>query len=1542
VQAGPDVVEQEEQLNEFLKVASAEGNNDKMTTLVNAAAAELNIESEAARRRRRLSADRDVTSPDACTFADEQHLAQARLREGMVASLFGARTSQSSSVESIKSASAAVGALVAEPCELSEAAQEAALGMFESLVRSSRGGLGDGTGEQLINGLGNLLLANHFEAQQAAAASSDASSGDGGDDTDSPNSAGRRRLQAANENGSGDDQSSGSLVFSPSEDSSGSGADPERQALSAASTRADKLREVVDSATALVLQSLVPGEEALRLGDGQLTVTLQVVESASDLEGAEFSGVALPGSLSASFSLGSGTLSTAQAVSAKLATFAVNPYAAAHALLFGGSANLTTAVTSIVIGEGDGTEIAISDAISPIQINIPIVLSTDLIEAPDAENDPGLVQYPDWRWRCSLPPPSSPQSVNTSQYSEYPELSAPPTSPRTPLQGPLPPGSRFSPALPAPSFPSAPLAPFETGPHVLDPGACELVFKEGDCAEFNGCSGHGVCLDSGLCQCDAGFFENDCSKRVSCQFWTSDGWSDEGCVAAPSPPAARSVLHCECSHLTDFGGITIPLSVEDLRAEIKAFNFNLLTADDIAGFFTSFNDTKNVVIIQVVSVIVVLNILTYLFAYFRLHRRIVKLARADFEQRRKRRIGFKKRLQKAAAASKNAAMKTGGDPTDKYRLPRTLSSKLKLPWQDMKRSSRNSTGSSEKDDVEWAAPVGLGRARFGALLAPVFGSKLHKRGQKQPEQTTAGVSGWPVDSQAKDGQADEQHGKPCRSLCNTSRGASVAPQMSSRTTSGCLQTRVPMIEDAESPAAPTPADAACESRLLRLSPNVFAGVRSDAFAAPQMNRRRSEPGVPSHDPVDCYAKYPDYTAKHQEGNRNFQECPSDTSQASSPFRRLSLPPVLDGNEMTFTQPRDPFAAINHRATASTGEGANVSPSPWRARDASPLPGYPRRNSINSLRMSQRLRESVSSELGGDAGEDGADPALEAPRLLMMPSSSRASLDGIRLSHPDSRRPSRPATPTRRDFVHAALSLEVEGSSRSSDGDVLDRTASPRAAASLISQSTSTWSTCVKGTDAESCKPRVCQANQHSPSEGADDSSNDLSSHGAAMWPPAYLRSPTGAASRSRRPSANFSRIRINPYEAETNDLPGDSASPSSPLPLAPLPPPYVRAPLGPSAVVAAKGAVEEAAPPFPPADAPREGAGSKVQERIAAAPAPSLKDRLRASIATVSTPEQPNAALGARSRRNSNAATNMLVRRVSEELVAMKRRAASSEAAIEGRALIKEGDVLGFAALSLRLFRQRCRFYVRKLVSTAREEHTIVSFIAPHFSIDPKSLLLSDTQISQIFWNCVVLEMVMLSLLYSPPQPGASTKFSPFALILKACIVGGPCAASAVVFRWLFRWGNRGRRHLQKKQPEDHFFIRMHQAPTVQRRESQPKMEKSASRISRELVAERALDKKLALAKRKKVLLGRLQYYTAWLLVLVVYLICIIFLLVLTSVKIGVDDTQSFLLSWYAAMMMAWVVMEPIEVGALVFFPFIFENKCIANLRQFAKDLNLY
>eukprot|EP00965_Chrysotila_dentata_P223133 6193400-Pleurochrysis_carterae.AAC.2 len=119
-------------------------------------------------------------------------------------------------------------------------------------------------------------------------------------------------------------------------------------------------------------------------------------------------------------------------------------------------------------------------------------------------------------------------------------------------------------------------------------------------------------------------------------------------------------------------------------------------------------------------------------------------------------------------------------------------------------------------------------------------------------------------------------------------------------------------------------------------------------------------------------------------------------------------------------------------------------------------------------------------------------------------------------------------------------------------------------------------------------------------------------------------------------------------------------------------------------------------------------------------------------------------------------------------------------------------------------------------------------------------------------------------------------------------------------------------------------------------------MEKSASRISRELVAERALDKKLALAKRKKVLLGRLQYYTAWLLVLVVYLICIIFLLVLTSVKIGVDDTQSFLLSWYAAMMMAWVVMEPIEVGALVFFPFIFENKCIANLRQFAKDLNLY
>ena len=128
-----------------------------------------------------------------------------------------------------------------------------------------------------------------------------------------------------------------------------------------------------------------------------------------------------------------------------------------------------------------------------------------------------------------------------------------------------------------------------------------MTYKEGDCRDFNFCSRHGVCVH-GLCECDTGYFENDCSREVSCQYWDQTEWSTAGCEASPPPSGAPDgFLHCNCSHLTDFGAISIPLSAEELLAEVAAISFNVLTAEDLANFFSSFDPAANVLIVAMVS-----------------------------------------------------------------------------------------------------------------------------------------------------------------------------------------------------------------------------------------------------------------------------------------------------------------------------------------------------------------------------------------------------------------------------------------------------------------------------------------------------------------------------------------------------------------------------------------------------------------------------------------------------------------------------------------------------------------------------------------------------------------------------------------------------------------------------------------------------------------------------------------------------------------------------------------------------------------------------
>ena len=77
----------------------------------------------------------------------------------------------------------------------------------------------------------------------------------------------------------------------------------------------------------------------------------------------------------------------------------------------------------------------------------------------------------------------------------------------------------------------------------------------------------------GVCECHAGYLGENCSVVATCLFWDDAGngsWSDRGCVQAAAPTRRTDgFVHCRCNHLTDFGGVILPRTPEELLAEFE-------------------------------------------------------------------------------------------------------------------------------------------------------------------------------------------------------------------------------------------------------------------------------------------------------------------------------------------------------------------------------------------------------------------------------------------------------------------------------------------------------------------------------------------------------------------------------------------------------------------------------------------------------------------------------------------------------------------------------------------------------------------------------------------------------------------------------------------------------------------------------------------------------------------------------------------------------------------------------------------------------------
>ena len=65
-------------------------------------------------------------------------------------------------------------------------------------------------------------------------------------------------------------------------------------------------------------------------------------------------------------------------------------------------------------------------------------------------------------------------------------------------------------------------------------------------------------------------------------------WSDRGCVQAAAPTRRTDgFVHCRCNHLTDFGGVELPTTPEELLSEFTDIQFNTFTLDQLVGSATT-------------------------------------------------------------------------------------------------------------------------------------------------------------------------------------------------------------------------------------------------------------------------------------------------------------------------------------------------------------------------------------------------------------------------------------------------------------------------------------------------------------------------------------------------------------------------------------------------------------------------------------------------------------------------------------------------------------------------------------------------------------------------------------------------------------------------------------------------------------------------------------------------------------------------------------------------------------------------------------------
>ena len=217
------------------------------------------------------------------------------------------------------------------------------------------------------------------------------------------------------------------------------------------------------------------------------------------------------------------------------------------------------------------------------------------------------------------PPPPSPPPYAPGQAPKPPPASPPPTPPVPPPSPPPPSAPPWPPpSPPPPSPPPAPPSPPQPPAHPPPQDHCIRIYGNGDCSDFNNCSGRGEC-NNGLCICDPGIVGLNCSYDLECRYWNankSDWWSND-CYSTP-PPSGKydGFLHCSCMNPGIFGG-----TITQWKPPYNPVYFNGFGPDDIPQGPPQIVLPFNADLVTTLCFLIIFNISGLVWAKMRVHRR---------------------------------------------------------------------------------------------------------------------------------------------------------------------------------------------------------------------------------------------------------------------------------------------------------------------------------------------------------------------------------------------------------------------------------------------------------------------------------------------------------------------------------------------------------------------------------------------------------------------------------------------------------------------------------------------------------------------------------------------------------------------------------------------------------------------------------------------------------------------------------------------------------------------------------------------------------